>query len=112
MLYNGVVRNGYGEEPSITTKLLHTMRKFLVSLFQIVPVLLLLLSFQNGFAQSSLKLTDFAIWAGSAPATSYTNAQGVFVRNSAIIQGNVGSNHVLDFKNDVTITGNLHSGNL
>ena len=88
------------------------MRKFSLFFFQLFTVWLALFGFQKAFSQQSLKLTDFAIWGGSSPASAYTSAQGVFIKNAANIKGNIGSNHILEFKNDFTVSGNLHSGNL
>ncbi len=58
-----------------------------------------------------LKLTDFAVWGGSASPNSYNSSQGVFLGNVVAINGNVGSNHLVDVKNLFSITGNIYSGN-
>lgn len=65
-------------------------------------------------AQSTepLKLTDFAVWGGSASSGTYNSSQGVFIGNAVIVEGNVGSNHRIDVKNLFKLTGNLYSGNI
>ncbi|RYG51336.1 MAG: hypothetical protein EOO01_08755, partial [Chitinophagaceae bacterium] len=59
----------------------------------------------------TLKLSDFAIWGGSAAPTSYKSSQGVFLKEKATITGNIGTNHLIDAKERFTLTGNIFSGN-
>lgn len=59
----------------------------------------------------TLKLTDFAIWGGSASANSYNSSQGIFFENNVIIEGNMGTNHLIDVKNSFTLTGDVYTGN-
>jgi hypothetical protein len=73
-------------------------------------LLICLVKIGNGQAQT-LKLTDFAIWGGSASASSYNSSQGVFLKEKAKITGNIGSNHLVDTKENFTLTGNIFSGN-
>ena len=65
----------------------------------------------NRLQGQTLKLTDFAIWGGSAATNSYNNTQGVFINNTANIEGNIGTNHLIDIKNNLTLKGNIYSGN-
>ena len=60
---------------------------------------------------TQLKIKEFAVWGGSAPANNYNNKQGVFLGGRTTIIGNVGSNHMVDAKLDLNITGNIVSGN-
>ncbi|MEP7108857.1 MAG: hypothetical protein ABI760_12765, partial [Ferruginibacter sp.] len=80
-------------------------------------ICLLLLTCVVKIAQSQnpalqLKIKDFAVWGGSASPNSYNNSQGVFIGNIVSIQGNVGSNHLVDAKNIFNVTGNIYSGNV
>jgi hypothetical protein len=59
----------------------------------------------------SLKLSDFAIWGGSGAATNYRSSQGVFLKEKATINGNIGTNHLIDIKERLNLTGNIFSGN-
>ncbi len=79
-------------------------------LLNIICTALVICSVQVVAAQN-LKLTDFAIWGGGASPTPYNSAQGVFISNTANIQGDIGSNHFVDIKNNFTLTGNIYSGN-
>jgi len=63
-------------------------------------------------AAQTLRLQDFTIWGGSAAANPYISSQGIVFNNTAVIQGNVGSNHLINVKNNLTITGSIYSGNL
>ncbi len=90
------------------------MRKFTSCKHKIFFVFVLLCL--GNFAKSqvtpqTLKLTDFAIWGGSASPDSYNSSQGILFENNVIIQGNMGSNHLIDVKNNFTLTGNIYSGN-
>ncbi len=75
--------------------------------------LIFLLNSHFLFAQNSqaLSVRDFAIWGGSANAGQFNANQGVIIRSSGIIQGNIGSNHFVDLLNNVNLTGNIFSGN-
>src|SRR6266496_4858335 len=91
------------------------MRKFTSTLQKPVYVFLLLFWVTISKSQTTaqtLKLTDFALWGGSTSANTYNSSQGVTINNTAIIQGNIGSNHLIDIKNNITVTGNIYSGNL
>lgn len=70
----------------------------------------LFLSLQS--SAQTLKLTDFAVWGGSASPLTYNTSQGVFIGNAVIIQGNVGSNHRVAVNNLFNVTGNIYSGNI
>jgi len=72
-----------------------------------------LLFCQIAVAQNSqpLSIKDFAIWGGSANARQYNKDQGVFLKGSGIISGNIGSNHMVDIKEGTNLTGNIYSGN-
>ena len=87
------------------------MRNFAFAFVNTVCAALLLFSSFQSTAQS-LKLTDFAVWGGSASPSTYNSTQGVFIGNTVIIQGNIGSNHRVDVKNLFNITGNIYSGNI
>ncbi len=75
-----------------------------------ICAVLLVFSVQALTAQN-LKLTDFAIWGGGASPNPYNSAQGVLINNTSIIEGNIGSNHLIDIKNNFTLKGNIYSGN-
>ncbi len=49
---------------------------------------------------------------GSASPNSYLNTQGIFINNTAIIQGNIGSNHLIGIRNNLNINGSIYSGNV
>ena len=89
------------------------MGKFTLPLQKVFYVFLLLCWVNAGKSQApqTLKLSDFAVWGGSASPTTYNSSQGVFIGNIVAIQGNVGSNHRVDVKNLFNITGNIYSGN-
>jgi hypothetical protein len=86
------------------------MQKSSSWLVRIICTVLLICGKQVVTAQN-LKLTDFAIWGGGALPNPYNSAQGVFIKNNANIQGNIGSNHLIDVKNNFTLKGNIYSGN-
>src|SRR5215470_11409115 len=91
------------------------MRKFSLPWQKVCCVIMLLCSAKitkSQIAPQTLKLQNFAIWAGSAPTSPYNSSQGVIFNNSAVIQGNIGSNHLINVKNNLTLTGNIYSGNL
>lgn len=91
------------------------MRHFTPALQKLVFVVLLLGLATIGKGQTppqKLKLTDFAVWGGSASSASYNSSQGVFIGNAVAIEGNVGSNHRVDAKNLFSIKGNVYSGNV
>ncbi|HTE27493.1 MBG domain-containing protein [Flavitalea sp.] len=77
---------------------------------------LLLFSFfatiSQGQTPIELRIKDFAVWGGSASPNSYNSSQGVFIGNAVSIQGNVGSNHLIDANNLFSISGNIYSGNI
>ena len=79
----------------------------------IIYVLLFICLGKIGYGQQAqtLKLSDFAIWGGSASPTSYNSSQGVFLKEKAKVTGNIGSNHLVDAKENFTLTGNIFSGN-
>ena len=79
-------------------------------LVSIILTMLLICTVHTVTAQN-LKLTDFAIWGGGATPNTYNSAQGVFINNTANIQGNIGSNHLIDVANDLTLKGTIYSGN-
>jgi hypothetical protein len=91
------------------------MPKIKPSLKRIICALALIFLLKVGKSQTApaqtLKLTDFAIWGGSASPNSYNSSQGIVFENNVIIQGNVGSNHLIDVLNNITLTGNVYSGN-
>ncbi|MEP7373424.1 MAG: LamG-like jellyroll fold domain-containing protein [Chitinophagaceae bacterium] len=88
------------------------MQKLRLPLQRIVCLLLLVCLVKIGNSQAqTLKLSDFAIWGGSASASSYNSAQGVFLKEKAKITGSIGSNHLVDAKENFTLTGNIFSGN-
>ena len=58
-----------------------------------------------------LKITDFAVWGGSASPNTYNSAQGIFITNNANIEGNIGSNHLVNIGNNLILKGNIYSGN-
>jgi hypothetical protein len=62
-------------------------------------------------AAQNLKLADFAIWGGSASPDSYVSSQGVYIKIKASVQGNIGSNHLVEIKENFKLTGNIFSGN-
>jgi hypothetical protein len=66
----------------------------------------------NQSSAQTLRLQDFAIWGGSAATSPYNSSQGVVFNNSAIVLGNIGTNHLINVKNNLTVTGNIYSGNL
>lgn len=78
-------------------------------------IVLLLLSFlvkiNQGQTPVELKVKDFAIWGGSASTNAYNSSQGIFINNNAIIEGNIGSNHLVDIKNNLKLQGNIYSAN-
>ncbi|MDQ3683863.1 MAG: polymer-forming cytoskeletal protein, partial [Bacteroidota bacterium] len=86
------------------------MKKSSFQLPRIICTVLLICSVQVVTAQN-LKLTNFAIWGGGASPTTYNSAQGVFIGNTANIQGDIGSNHLVDIKNNLNLNGNIYSGN-
>src|SRR6476619_3959140 len=86
------------------------MQKILSCSVRILFTLLLTCTGTVLMAQN-LKLSDFAIWGGGASPNPYNNAQGVFITNNANIQGNVGSNHLINIANNLTLKGALYSGN-
>ena len=90
------------------------MRNFSPALYKSACLVLLLYSSIVGKSQTTqpLKLTDFAVWGGSASSNSYNTTQGVFIGNTVGIQGNIGSIHRVDVKNIFNITGNVYSGNI
>ena len=90
------------------------MRNSSPALQKLVYVFLLLIwgTIGKGQTTQTLRLTDFAIWGGSGPSNPYTNTSGVFITNAAKIQGNIGSNHLIDVKNDFKLKGNIYSGNI
>src|SRR5215470_13150762 len=91
------------------------MRRFALTRKKAYYVFLILCLAKIGKSQTTtqtLRLQDFTIWGGSAPANSYISSQGVVFNNSAVIQGNIGSNHLINVKNNLTVTGNIYSGNL
>src|SRR5205085_11804978 len=96
-----------------TTNLTVVMRNFSPALPKLVCVSLFLCSVFFGKSQSQpLKLTDFAVWGGSASPGTYNSLQGVFIGNTVAIQGNVGSNQRVDVKSIFSITGSIYSGNI
>ncbi len=86
------------------------MQKLSSRLLSVICTLLLICTVQVVTAQN-LKLTDFAIWGGVLPPNPYNSAQGVFINNTANIEGNIGSNHLVDIKSDLTLKGAIYSGN-
>ena len=86
------------------------MRNFTPAFSKLVCAALFFCQANQSFAQT-LKLTDFAVWGGSASTASFNNAQGVFIGNTVSIQGNIGSNHRVDVRNLFNLTGNIYSGN-
>src|SRR5262245_34103552 len=91
------------------------MRKFTLSWQKACYVFMFLCLAEISKSQSAaqtLKLQDFTIWGGSAPTSPYNSSQGVAFNNTAVIQGNIGSNHLINVKNNLTVTGNIYSGNL
>jgi hypothetical protein len=79
-------------------------------LVRTICTLLVICTAYSASAQN-LKLTDFAIWGGGASPNPYNSAQGVFINNTANIQGNIGSNHLVSIVNNFKLTGNIYSGN-
>lgn len=59
----------------------------------------------------TFKLTDFAVWGGSASPSTYNSAQSITITNNVSITGNMGSNHLVDAKNDLILKGSILSGN-
>jgi subtilase family protein/type IX secretion system substrate protein/MBG domain-containing protein len=91
------------------------MRRFTLAWQRAFCLFLIICLAKIGKSQTTaqtLRLQDFTIWGGSAPANSYISSQGVVFNNTAVVQGNVGSNHLINVKNNLTITGSLYSGNL
>ncbi len=86
------------------------MQKSSSIIVRIIYIVLLICTAQNLTAQN-LKITDFAIWGGGAIPNPYNSAQGVFINNNANIQGNIGSNHLININNNFNLTGNIYSGN-
>ena len=90
------------------------MHPLLYSYLRSVKIGLLLLVFtaaMQSLSAQQLKIKDFAIWGGSAPAATYTPNQGVFILGNTNITGTVGTNHLIDVKKDLTLKGNFISGN-
>ncbi|MGZ8524352.1 MAG: MBG domain-containing protein, partial [Chitinophagaceae bacterium] len=91
------------------------MRKFTWPLPKFICVLLLICLAKVGKSQAppvpTLKLTDFAIWGGSASPNSYNSTQRVYLKEKVSIQGNIGSNHIVEVKENFTLTGSILSGN-
>jgi cytoskeletal protein CcmA (bactofilin family) len=81
-----------------------------LTLQRIVCFFLLIGLVKEATAQT-LKIEDFAIWGGSAAASSYNSSQGVVLGTNTTIQGNVGSNHLIDAQSYFTLSGNLYSAN-
>ena len=54
-----------------------------------------------------LKIKDFAVCGGSAPANVYNNKQGVIILGNTTITGTVGTNHLIDVRKDLTLKGNF-----
>ena len=90
------------------------MGKVTPAVQKVFYLVLLLCCVKIGKGQTlpSLKLTEYAIWGGSAAPNSYKKDSAVIFNNAAIIQGNIGSNHLIDIKNNLVLTGSLYSGNL
>ena len=106
-------KNRVTQPPLLYHKLLR-MQKFTLPKLRIFHVFLLfcLANVANSQVTSQpLKLSDFAIWGGSASPTSYNSSQGILFENNVIIQGNIGSNHLIDVISNITLTGNIYSGN-
>jgi len=89
------------------------MKKNFTNQLKTFSAAIFLLVCQLAFAQTnqSLSIKDFAIWGGSANATLYNKDQGVFLKGSGIINGNIGSNHMVDIKEGTQLIGNIYSGN-
>ena len=90
------------------------MQKFTLPLQKFICVLLLICLVKIGKSQSpaqTLRLKDFAIWGGGATANPYNSTQGVFITNTVNIEGNIGSNHLIDIQNNFTLKGSIYSGN-
>ncbi len=90
------------------------MRKFTHALQKCIYLLLLTCIVKIAQAQTppvELKMKDFAVWGGGASPNPYNSVQGVFIKNTANIQGNIGSNHLIDIKNNLTLTGSIFSSN-
>ena len=78
------------------------MQKSSSIIVRIIYIVLLICTAQNLTAQN-LKITDFAIWGGGAIPNPYNSAQGVFINNTVNIQGNIGSNHLVNISNNFTL---------
>jgi len=83
-----------------------SLKKALIALF-CLPIVV----FGQISSATKLKLTDFAIWGGSAAPASLSSGQGVFINTNTTITGNIGSNQYLDLADLNTYTGDLYSGN-
>jgi hypothetical protein len=86
------------------------MKKLSFRLVTVICTVLLICNVQIVTGQN-LKLTEFAIWGGGASPGTYNSAQGVFLSNTVSIEGNIGSNHLVDIKNNIALQGNIYSGN-
>jgi hypothetical protein len=90
------------------------MGKITPAVQKIFYLVLLLCCVKIGKGQTlpTLKFIQYAIWGGSASANSYKQDSGVVFNNTAKVQGNIGSNHLVDMRNNMTVTGSIYSGNL
>ena len=88
------------------------MRKLTQTLQQCTYLLLFICVAKIAQGQNPpLELKNFAIWGGGASPSPYISTQGVFIKNNVNIQGNIGSNHLVDIEINLTLTGNIYSGN-
>ena len=88
------------------------MRKLTQTLQQCTYLLLFICVAKIAQGQNPpLVLKNFAIWGGGASPSPYISTQGVFINNNVNIQGNIGSNHLVDIQINLTLTGNIYSGN-
>jgi hypothetical protein len=81
--------------------------------FKTFSAAIFLLVCQLAVAQSnqSLSIKDFAIWGGSSPAGVFLKDEGVFLKEGAIIKGNIGSNQQVLIKEKLLLFGSIYSGN-
>ena len=90
------------------------MQKFMGALTKAISLLAIICFIQKCYGQNqqSPAITDFAVWGGSAASNSYNSSQSVVIGNNVTIQGNIGTNHLINAGTNLTVTGNIFSNNI
>src|SRR4029079_16623260 len=86
-----------------------SMRKHFTMITRLSSLTLLVFCLHSAQSQTlpTLKFIQYAIWGGSAAPNSYKKDSGVLFNNTSVVQGNIGSNHLIEAKNNLRITGSL-----